>query len=83
VGAGKTVSVKDDSFSAKTVTITRGSTVTWRWTGDDSHNVSGKGFRSPVKRSGTYKHRFTKRGTFTYVCTLHADDGMRGKVVVR
>jgi plastocyanin len=83
LSAGNTVSVSDDYFAAKTITVSRGSTVTWRWVGDDGHNVVGKGFRSKVKSSGTFKHRFAKRGTFRYTCTLHADDGMAGKVIVR
>lgn len=81
LGAGKTVRVDDDRFSAKTVRVTKGSTVTWRWVGDDDHNVAGRGFRSPTKDSGTFRRKFSKRGSFSYRCTLHG--GMTGKVVVR
>jgi plastocyanin len=82
LAAGKTVKVGDDFFRARTVRVAPGATVTWKWVGGDGHNVVGKGFRSSVRNRGTFKHRFTKRGTFGYVCTLHAEDGMRGTVIV-
>jgi plastocyanin len=31
---------------------------------------------------GAASRVFKKRGTFKYICTIHADLGMRGKVVV-
>ena len=83
LGAGASVRVGDDFFRAKTVRITKGSTVTWRWAGSDSHNVVFRGFRSKLQIKGTYRHRFLKRGTYRYVCTLHEDSGMKGTVVVR
>jgi plastocyanin len=83
LGAGASVRVGDDFFRAKTVRITKGSTVTWRWVGSDSHNVVFRGFRSKLQNKGTFRHRFTKAGTYRYVCTLHDDQGMKGTVVVR
>ncbi len=83
LGAGASVRVDDDFFRAKTVRITKGSTVTWRWVGDKRHNVVFKSFKSKLQTSGTYRHRFTKAGTFRYVCTLHEDSGMKGTVSVR
>jgi plastocyanin len=83
LGAGASVRVGDDFFRAKTVRITKGSTVTWRWDGSDSHNVVFRGFRSKLQNKGTYRHRFMKAGTYRYVCTLHEDQGMKGTVVVR
>lgn len=81
LAANKTVKVADDVFKASTVTINKGNTVTWRWVGRNPHNVKFRGFASKVQVSGTYKHRFRKRGTFRYVCAIHP--GMRGKVIVR
>jgi plastocyanin len=82
-GAGASVKVGDDFFKAKTVRVTKGSTVTWKWAGSDSHNVVGKGFKSKLQSKGTFKHKFTKAGTYRYVCTIHEDSGMKGTVVVR
>lgn len=83
LGAGATVRVGDDFFRAKTVRITKGSTVTWRWVGSDSHNVVFRGFKSRLQNKGTYRHRFAKAGTYRYVCTIHEDSGMKGTVIVR
>jgi plastocyanin len=81
LAANKTVRVADDVFKAKTVTINKGNTVTWKWVGSNPHNVKFKSFHSKVQVKGSYKHRFTKRGTFKYVCSIHT--GMRGTVVVK
>ena len=80
--ANKTVKVADDYFTAKTVTINKGNTVTWRWVGTSAHWVQFKGFRSPTRGKGyVWKHTFRKSGTFRYNCPIHT--GMNGKVVVR
>ncbi|MEA2220675.1 MAG: hypothetical protein QOJ35_3301 [Solirubrobacteraceae bacterium] len=83
LGAGATVKVGDAFFRAKTVRITKGSTVTWKWIGSDSHNVVFRGFKSRLQNKGSYSHRFTKAGTYRYICALHVDRGMRGTVIVR
>jgi plastocyanin len=76
-----TVAVKDDVFKAKTVTINKGSSVKWVWKGSNPHNVTFKSFASKTIVNGSYKHKFRKRGTFKYRCTIHS--WMNGKVVVR
>jgi len=81
LAANKTVRVADDVFKAKIVTINKGNTVTWNWVGNSPHNVKFGSFGSALKVNGTYKHRFTKRGTFRYRCTIHS--GMTGKVIVQ
>jgi plastocyanin len=80
--AGPTVKVGDDYFKAKTVRIKPGQTVKWTWVGSDSHNVRFRGFGSRLQNDGTYRHTFKRKGTFRYVCTLHADKGMKGTVIV-
>jgi len=82
----KTVLVKDNFFSPKATTISRGSTVKWVWRGNSPHNVTkskgpGVKFRSANKFSGSYSHRFTRRGSYTIVCTIHP--GMSLKLVVK
>ncbi|MDA0171558.1 plastocyanin/azurin family copper-binding protein [Solirubrobacter taibaiensis] len=76
-----TVQVGDNWFSPKTATVARGGTVTWRWVGKKSHDVSGPGFKSKLIKTGTYKRAFSKKGTFKYVCTVHR--GMTGTVRVK
>lgn len=81
LAATRTVRVADNVFKAKTITINRGDTVVWKWVGKNPHDVRFSSFRSPLKTSGTYKRRFTKRGTFRYRCAIHS--GMTGRVIVR
>jgi plastocyanin len=83
-GASKSVTVQNFKFSPKTVTIKRGDTVTWRFKKDPApHNVKGSGgIKSKPKIStGTYKKKFTRKGTFKYICTIHPN--MKGTVKVR
>ena len=76
------VSVKDFSYSPSTVIVKKGGTVVWTWRGRSPHDVNGgRNFRSTIRTSGSWSHRFTRTGTFSYYCTIHAS--MRGKVVVR
>jgi plastocyanin len=87
LGATKRVSVgPGESFAPRSLSVTRGTTVRFRWTGDEPHNVvvtSGPvRFRTPVRRAGaTFARRFTRAGTYRIVCTLH--DDMRMRLTVR
>ena len=69
-----------------TVTVKRGTTVKWRWTGRDLHNVAvTRGpvkFRSSVKDSGTFSRKMNRTGTYKIHCTIHQPD-MRMTLVVR
>lgn len=83
----KSVSVKDNFFTPKTVTIRRGTRVTWAWHSFGIlHNVtvtSGPSkFHSGNKGGGTYSHLFTKKGTYHLICTLHPTQ-MKETIVVR
>jgi plastocyanin len=80
----KQVSVKDDFFTPRPITIKKGTKVVWTWKGKRRHNVSeanGK-FGSSTKRKGTFSHTFKKKGTFLIFCTIHAPD-MQMKVHVK
>jgi plastocyanin len=80
---GPTVKVADYKFVSKTVHVKHGQTVTWKWVGEDPHNVTGKGFKSKTKKAGTFSHRFAKAGTYKYVCTIHGKSyAMHGTIVV-
>ncbi|MEA2294566.1 MAG: hypothetical protein QOE86_2205 [Solirubrobacteraceae bacterium] len=79
LGSGvKRVSVKDDVFAAKSITVTRGTTVRWSWSGHNPHNVTvAKGpvrFHSSTKTSGTFSRKLTRAGTYRLLCTVHAPD---------
>jgi plastocyanin len=88
--AAKTRSIKvgDDYFvrssGVPTVTVKKGTTVKWNFRGNDAHNVVGSGpasFQSPVKSSGSYKKKLTKKGRYQIICSIHS--GMRMKLKVK
>ena len=82
LAATRSVKIGDDYYvrkgSVPTVTVSKGTKVTWRWSGKDMHNVSvTKGpakFRSSFKSSGTYSKTVKTTGTYTIVCTIHQPD---------
>jgi plastocyanin len=83
------VSIKDDLFSPRSVTVARGGEVTWRWKGENEHNVrfrrvpSGASKRGAhTKTSGRFSRTFGKTGKYRYVCSIHEDLGMTGSVRV-
>ena len=84
----KTITVKDDVFSPKRTTISKNTLVTWRWASDaGKHNVVSRGSKrfksSKTQEGGVYRVRFRRAGTYRYVCTLHEDKGMTGRIIVR
>jgi plastocyanin len=81
------ITVEDNFFSPRSLTVERGETVKWAWKGENRHNVifrkvpKGASERgSQTKRHGRWKRMFWKRGRYSYVCTVFA--GMRGEVTV-
>ena len=65
------------NFGPKKLSLKRGDTVKFVWTGKLPHNVRisrgpQKGTISKVKTKGTASRRFTKAGTYTIVCDVHA-----------
>jgi plastocyanin len=78
------VSLSGFSFHPSTLTIKRGDSVTWSWHIPKSeHNVTFHSTHSRTGSSGSFTVRFPKAGTFSYICTVHVNKGMRGKVIVR
>ncbi len=88
----KTVRVGDNYYSPKTVTVSRGTTVTWRWPGfeqaGDVHDVKLKSGPKGVKKfqsdaastDYSFKRKLTVAGTYKIVCTLHEEMRMTIKV---
>ncbi len=75
LAASPTVRLKDDFFTTKTLSVSRGTSVTWTWAGSLNHTVTVKSgpakFSSKLQVHGTYSHRFTARGTYTLFCKIH------------
>jgi plastocyanin len=86
----RSVSVRDDFFSPKRLTVASGDRVRWVWRDEGSHNVRFRGVPrgasrrpgSSTKTSGSFGRTLRKRGRYSYVCTIHEDLGMTGSVKV-
>jgi plastocyanin len=68
------VTIKNFNFGPTAITVAAGSTVTWHNSDGEPHTVvSADGlFRSAALDTGeSFSFKFTKAGTFKYVCTIH------------
>jgi plastocyanin len=89
--ATKKVKIGDNYFvrasGVPTVTVSKGTKVTWQWKGRSLHNVTvTKGpakFRSGSRMSGSFSKKLTSAGTYTIVCTVHGASDQSMKLVVR
>jgi plastocyanin len=84
-----TVKLGDNFFKPTRMTIRRGTKVRFKWTGSNPHNVtkrSGPGgsfkSRTTSQRGVNFVKRFTKRGTYKLICTIHPEE-MRLTIKVR
>jgi plastocyanin len=78
-----TVTLREFLFHPAALTIHRGDRVHWVWRDETEHNVTFHSFHSRTQEHGTYTVQFNRKGTFKYECTIHGEEGMRGKIVVR
>jgi plastocyanin len=75
------ISIGDDVFNPRTVTISAGGTVTWTNNDSKPHTATGTGWDSGMLSTGdTWSKKFAKAGTYKYLCVYH--DGMTGTVKV-
>jgi plastocyanin len=76
IARSKSVTINDNSFSTGSVSIKKGGSVTWHWSGTHNrHNVTaikGGSFHSRTQKKGSYSHTFTRKGTYTLICTIHS-----------
>ena len=81
------VDMKDISFQPGSVTVAKGSTVTWKNEDSANHDVTAdddsfkSGDPGGIASGQSFKHTFDEAGDFKYVCTVHP--GMDGTVVVK
>jgi plastocyanin len=79
-----TVVMKNFDFAPMALTVTAGTTVTWRNADGEPHTVvSADGlFRSAALDSNeSFTFTFAKAGTFKYVCSIHPR--MVGTIIVK
>src|SRR5215471_9036300 len=84
--SSKTVTVGDSFFKAKSLTVKKGTKVTWKWTGALPHNVTVTSgptkFHSKTQMTGTFAQTLKKPGTYQIVCTIHKALGMKMTIKV-
>lgn len=83
-----TVKLGDDFFSPAKKTVKKRTVVRFKWIGKNKHNVVKTKGPGPTFASTTtdspgvnFKKKFTKKGGYTLVCTIH--DGMKMKLRVK
>lgn len=76
-----TVTIKDFIFSPNSLTVKKGTKVTWINEDSVVHDVKADTFKSDSLNKGDkYKFTFNEKGTFDYICGIHPS--MTGKIVV-
>lgn len=79
-----TIAIKDFDFAPKTVTVPTGGQVTWKNLDGEVHTVVSLDgtFRSVALDQGdSFTFRFTVRGTYLYLCSVHPQ--MMARIVVK
>jgi plastocyanin len=93
---GNTVTLSDATFQPGTLTVPKGTTVTWKWAACSdvgyggyatcpTHSVTfddGSNIASPTQSEGTFSRNFASTGTFKYHCAVHGTS-MAGQVTVQ
>jgi plastocyanin len=75
------VEIKGFAFNPASITVKKGTTVTWKQQDSAPHTITGTGFESGNLAKGqAFSHTFNDAGTFDYHCSLHPS--MKGKVIV-
>jgi len=79
-----TVKIDNFAFAPATLTITAGTTVTWKNDDDSPHRIGDKNgtFKSAaLDTDDTFSHTFTVPGEYAYICTIHPY--MAGTIIVK
>lgn len=80
------VQIKNGMFTPTTITVKKGTTVTWTNNDTDTHNIVADATTMPGPKSSSltpgqsYSYTYNAVGTFGYHCT--EDAGMQAKVIV-
>ena len=79
-----TIKIDNFAFAPGTLTVTVGTTVTWKNDDDSPHRIGDKNgtFKSAaLDTDDTFSHTFAAPGDYPYICTIHPY--MVGKIVVK
>jgi plastocyanin len=86
IAATKTVRVgPQNRFGTSSLSVRKGDTVRFRWTGRLPHNVRiaagpQRGQIASARRSGTVSKRFSRAGAYRIVCDIHPGMTLRLRV---
>ena len=81
-----TVTMVNISFSPPNLTVSRGTTVTWKNNDSVTHTSTsdtGVWNTGDIPPGGSKTTTFNTAGTLQYHCTYHVGSGMRGTIVVQ
>jgi plastocyanin len=79
--AGNAVDIQNFAFSPATLTVKKGTTVTWTNNDSAAHQIKSTTFNSSQFGKGqTFSFTFNDAGTFDYSCAIHPS--MLGKIIV-
>jgi plastocyanin len=79
-----TVQIDNFAFTPATLTVTAGTSVTWKNEDDSPHRIGDKNgtFKSAaLDTDDSFSHTFTTPGEYPYICTIHPY--MVGKIIVK
>jgi plastocyanin len=79
-----TVNIDNFAFAPATLTVTAGTTVTWKNEDDSPHRIGDKNGTlksAALDTDDTFSHTFAAPGEYPYICTIHPY--MAGKIIVK
>jgi plastocyanin len=79
-----TVNIDNFKFAPAALTVTAGTTVTWKNEDDSPHRIGDNNgtFKSAaLDTDDTFSHTFATTGEYSYICTIHPY--MVGKIIVK
>jgi plastocyanin len=79
-----TVDIDNFAFAPATLTVTAGTTVTWKNEDDSPHRIGDKNGTlksAALDTDDTFSHTFAAPGEYPYICTIHPY--MAGKIIVK
>ena len=80
--SNKTISIKNFVFSPATITIAKGTIVTWVNNDSAPHQIKSDSFESAILNQGqSFSFTFNQTGSFNYICSIHPS--MSGNITVQ
>lgn len=81
-GTSQAVGIRNFSFDPATVTVKKGTTVTWTNRDSAPHQIKSVSFNSDQLGNGqSFSFTFDEAGTFDYSCAIHPS--MLGRIIVQ